>query len=197
MRLCFSFQLLYTFNLLFPSVNSSQGKTHNKPASLAARMLTLDSSCTSQMCALEILNWKLVTQINRWSIEWFWWGEGQIAYFLIYLFILGAPGLCCRMWDFIFRPEIEPGSLALGVQSLSHWTTREVPKYPFSQREQYQRFWQYLWFPVWWINWSICTQRWDLPRGCLWRVRHCSWLCSLQGFPSFPGNLGLPLWLRW
>lgn len=86
----FSFQLLYTSNLLFPSVNSSQGKTHNKPACLAVRMRTLDSSCTSQMCALEILNWKLVTQINRWSIEWFWWGEGQIACFLIYLFVFGC-----------------------------------------------------------------------------------------------------------
>ena len=55
---CFSFRLLYTFNLLFPSVNSSQGKTHNKPASLAARMLTLDSSYTSQMCVLEIFELK-------------------------------------------------------------------------------------------------------------------------------------------
>ena len=31
----------------------------------------------------------------------------------------------CDMWDLVPRPGIEPGLLALGVQSLSHWTTRE------------------------------------------------------------------------
>ena len=29
-------------------------------------------------------------------------------------------------------PGIEPGSPALGVQSLSHWTTRQVPQIPFT-----------------------------------------------------------------
>ena len=31
------------------------------------------------------------------------------------------------LWDLISRPEIEPGPPALGVWSLSHWTTKEVP----------------------------------------------------------------------
>ena len=31
------------------------------------------------------------------------------------------------MWDLVSQPGIEPGSPALGAQSLSHWTTREVP----------------------------------------------------------------------
>ena len=31
------------------------------------------------------------------------------------------------MWDLVPWPGIEPGSPALGAQSLSHWTTREVP----------------------------------------------------------------------
>ena len=31
------------------------------------------------------------------------------------------------MWDLIPHPGIKPRSLALGVQSLSHWTTGEVP----------------------------------------------------------------------
>ena len=35
---------------------------------------------------------------------------------------------CDSMWDLIPWPGIEPGSPALGVQSLSHWTTREVPQ---------------------------------------------------------------------
>ena len=33
----------------------------------------------------------------------------------------------CIMWDLVPQPGIEPASPALGVQSLSHWTTREVP----------------------------------------------------------------------
>ena len=31
------------------------------------------------------------------------------------------------MWDLVPRPGIEPGPPALGAQSLTHWTTREVP----------------------------------------------------------------------
>ena len=69
----------------------------------------------------------------------------------IYLFIYAAPGLSCGMqylfslvaacgllvgacgllavaclWDLVPRPGIEPGPPALGMQSLTHWTTREV-----------------------------------------------------------------------
>ena len=32
----------------------------------------------------------------------------------------------CGMWNLVPWPGIEPGSPALGVQSLGHWTTREV-----------------------------------------------------------------------
>ena len=32
------------------------------------------------------------------------------------------------MWDLVPWPGIEPGPLALGAPSLSHWTTREVSK---------------------------------------------------------------------
>ena len=31
-----------------------------------------------------------------------------------------------HMWDLVPRPGIEPRTLAVGAQSLSHWTTREV-----------------------------------------------------------------------
>ena len=31
------------------------------------------------------------------------------------------------VWDIVPRPGIEPGPPALGVRSLTHWTTREVP----------------------------------------------------------------------
>ena len=32
------------------------------------------------------------------------------------------------MWDLVPWPGIEPGPLALGIQSLSRWTTRQVPQ---------------------------------------------------------------------
>ena len=35
--------------------------------------------------------------------------------------------LSCGVWDLSSQPETEPGLLALGVQSLNHWTAREVP----------------------------------------------------------------------
>ena len=33
----------------------------------------------------------------------------------------------CNVKNLVSRPRIEPWAPALGVQSLSHWTTREVP----------------------------------------------------------------------
>ena len=55
---------------------------------------------------------------------------------------MAAPGLNCDMWDllaacellvaacriFVPRPGIKPGTLALRIQSLSHWTAREVTR---------------------------------------------------------------------
>ena len=35
--------------------------------------------------------------------------------------------LSCSIYGPIPQPGLEPGSSVLGVQSLSHWTTREVP----------------------------------------------------------------------
>ena len=36
------------------------------------------------------------------------------------------PGLSCSMWDLVSCSGIKPRPPALGAQSLSHWTTREV-----------------------------------------------------------------------
>ena len=48
--------------------------------------------------------------------------------FLKKIFIfLAALGLSCSMWDLVPWPGIESRPPALGAQSLSHWTTREVP----------------------------------------------------------------------
>ena len=35
--------------------------------------------------------------------------------------------LSCSTRDLVSQPEIKPGPPAMGVQSLSHWVTREVP----------------------------------------------------------------------
>ena len=52
-----------------------------------------------------------------------------IVIYFIYLFIyLAVPGLSGSMWDLVPRLMIKPSPPALGAQSLSHWTTREVPK---------------------------------------------------------------------
>ena len=59
---------------------------------------------------------------------------------------MAAPGLNCDMWDllaacellvaacriFVPRPGIKPGTLALRIQSLSHWTAREAPQLFFN-----------------------------------------------------------------
>ena len=50
-------------------------------------------------------------------------------FFFQYLFTYLA-GLSCNTLNVVPQPRIEPGSLALGAQSLSHWTTREVPLFP-------------------------------------------------------------------
>ena len=43
---------------------------------------------------------------------------------VIYLAVLR---LSCGIWDLVPWPGIKPGCPTLGVWSLSHWTTREVP----------------------------------------------------------------------
>ena len=55
-------------------------------------------------------------------------GGGKMPSFLYYLkkLFIWPHCLNCSMWDLVLWPGIEPGSSALGVCSLSHWTTREV-----------------------------------------------------------------------
>ena len=37
--------------------------------------------------------------------------------------------LSSGMWDLVPQPGIQPGPVALGAQSFSHWTTKEVPEH--------------------------------------------------------------------
>ena len=47
--------------------------------------------------------------------------------FPVACFSCGMQTLSCSMQDLVPRPGIEPGPPALGAQSLTHWTTWEVP----------------------------------------------------------------------
>ena len=51
--------------------------------------------------------------------------------------------LSCSMWDLVPWPGIEPRLPTLRVQSLSHWTTREVPV-QLILRIYMQDFWEYI-----------------------------------------------------
>ena len=48
----------------------------------------------------------------------------NIYFYFIYL---AALGLSCGLWSLVPWPGIKTGPLALGLCSLSPWTTREVP----------------------------------------------------------------------
>ena len=45
------------------------------------------------------------------------------------MYLFGSTGLSCGLWDLLPQRRIEPRPPALGAQSLSHWTTRDVPKH--------------------------------------------------------------------
>ena len=66
----------------------------------------------------------------------------QLSNWTELIYVLAAPGLwvaaliifiihSCSMWDLVPRSGIKTSPPALRVQSLSHWTTREVPRYMF------------------------------------------------------------------
>ena len=45
---------------------------------------------------------------------------------MVIFIYLAEPSLSCGMRDLVSGPGIEPGPPALGVQSLSHWTTKGI-----------------------------------------------------------------------
>ena len=52
----------------------------------------------------------------------------DLRYLAYGMFSCGKWSLSWSMWDLVPWPGIKPRAPALGVQSLSHWTTREVPQ---------------------------------------------------------------------
>ena len=68
--------------------------------------------------------------LNPDTSKWYEFRYFNLTFF-IHIFILFtylfAPGLSWDMWDLVLYPGTEPTLPSLGAQSLSHWTTREIP----------------------------------------------------------------------
>ena len=85
----------------------------------------------------------------------------------ICFYLFGSTGLSCSLWDLLPRQRLEPRPPALGAQSLSHWTTRDVPKHTIFLKLHFKylimRFIQIypflcLKFQPWWIL-SVCYSK--------------------------------------
>ena len=63
---------------------------------------------------------------KRCQITFIFFKEREKAFFFLNFTFLLAPGLGCIMWDLVPWAGIKPRPPALGAQSLSYWTTREV-----------------------------------------------------------------------
>ena len=53
----------------------------------------------------------------------------KIFIWLLQVLVAECGIFSCSTWDLVPWPGIEPGPPALGAQSLSHWTTREIPEF--------------------------------------------------------------------
>ena len=58
---------------------------------------------------------------------WFFCFVNNCFSFFFLNIYLAALGLSCSMWHLVPWPGIKSGSPALGIRSLSRWTTKEVP----------------------------------------------------------------------
>jgi len=63
---------------------------------------------------------------------------GTFKTIIIYLF--GALGLSCCMWDPVPRPVIKLRPQALGTLSSSHWTTREILQLAIFRADQKSQY---------------------------------------------------------
>ena len=81
----------------------------------------------------------------------------------------------CSMWDLVPWPRMEPRPLALGLWSLGHWTTREVPPFfffPFS--------------PESWLMLMPASLLWNLPPILVQLPKHPSLWASTESSPYWP-----------
>ena len=107
-------------------------------------------------------------------------GSLAVASFFFFFF-------SCSMWDLVHWPSVEPGPPALEAQSLSHWTTREVPS--FISYESSYTFKNYYTLSIPWLSTQLSIS-WFL----YWKDFEVSLVHHLIG----PGNQSnLFLWGDW
>ena len=88
------------------------------------------------------------------------------------------------MWDLVPQPGIEPGPPALGVWSLTHWTTREVSWGPLLEMPREESgVGLPLHSPEWSVTHSLATADknclWDFPGGAV-----------VKNLPANAGDMG-------
>ena len=109
--------------------------------------------------------------VSAWSLNFGASHDWDVCLFLLlflhllfkkYWFIyLTALGLTCGVWDPVLWPGVKPGPSALGVQSLSHWTTREVHTLAFKDLIHLHKLTYWLYghkLPI--LNWYLQPKLW-------------------------------------
>ena len=111
-------------------------------------VLAAKSLAPAEFLATQSPKVSLSYPVNLIQFNWFF----KKIFIFVYLTVLSCStqDLCCCMWtlscsiwDLVPWPGIEPRLPTLGVQSLSHWTTREVPV-QLILRIYMQDFWEYI-----------------------------------------------------
>ena len=92
------------------------------------------------------------------------------------IFSCGMQTLSCGMWDQVPWPGVKPRLPALGMWSLSHWTTREVPRMGV--------FTVLLWYV------SVTSLPWPFCHECPYHP------LGRQALPSFQTEVGCHLLLE-
>ena len=117
-------------------------------------------------------------------LKFIWLHQVLVAACRIFHLCCDMRGLQLQLVESSSQARIKPRLSELGTWSLSHWTTREVPKYSFVMRERERitrtTVWSFLFFflphwwllffcltlecwgfPVWIINSSLLAQQWE------------------------------------
>ena len=82
---------------------------------------------------LDCISFLFRIYLATWGVSW----AHRIFIAASGMFSCSMRTLSCGMWDLVPSPGTEPGSPALAVWSLNHWTAREVSYFTFWYEEQY------------------------------------------------------------
>ena len=111
-----------------------QGPKQTKTSQYVVSFIHVPDTCQRPfLLLLFFLNIYLISDTwDLWSLLW------HMRFFFFFSCSMQTP--ICSMWDLVPWPGIKLGSPALGVQNLSHWTTREISQMHF-QMVSLQVFW--------------------------------------------------------